>query len=152
MRRGAAFIIAIILASGAPAARMQEAPAVAGVVRFEAVDVFADSGAAPLAAWQLDFAAATGGIRIVGIEGGEPGVFADPPYYDPAAMRSERVVIAAFSTAAPQDLPRGRSRIATVHVEISGGQDPQYVARLVVSGGPDGAPIPVTIQVQKGQR
>src|SRR5690554_6874465 len=43
----------------------------AGAVRFAAVNLYVDSGEAPLAAWQIDFRDARGVVRIVGIEGGE---------------------------------------------------------------------------------
>ena len=88
--------------------------------RFLAVDVYVDSGAEPLAAWQLELRATAGTVRIAGVEGGAEGVFADPPYYDPKAMRQERVVLAAFSTAAASTLPKGRTRVARVHVQVSG--------------------------------
>src|SRR5262245_55404811 len=76
------------------------------VARFEAFDVYVDSGATPLAAYQLELKA-TGDVKAVGIEGGESAAFLDAPYYDPAALHGdqvrEQIVIAAFSTS--KDLP-----------------------------------------------
>src|SRR6267142_3694254 len=71
-----------------------------GRSRFRAVDIFIDPKGAPLAAWQIEFAATNGVAKIVGIEGGEAEPFRNPPFYDPKAMQGERVIIAAFSTEA----------------------------------------------------
>jgi hypothetical protein len=89
--------------------------------RFAPVEIWLDTADQPLAAYQLEFSPAnTGNVKIVGIEGGEPAVFAEPPYYDPASMIRERVIIADFSTAKADALPRGRFRIATIHVQSHG--------------------------------
>jgi hypothetical protein len=44
-------------------------------IRFEAIDVFVDSGDQHLAAWQLELASRTKDVEIVGIEGGEHRAF-----------------------------------------------------------------------------
>jgi hypothetical protein len=106
------------------------------------VAVFVECGDAPLAAYQLDLRATTGNVRIVGIEGGEHAAFADPPYYDPAAIQGDRVIIGAFSTAPADTLPTGRTRIATVHVQVSGDRQPEYKAELSVAATVDGGAIP----------
>ena len=119
-------------------------------IRFDAIDVYVDSGAQPLAAYQLDVSAAAGDVKIVGIEGGEHPAFADPPYYDPAAMRHDRVIVAAFSTAPPERLPNGRTRIATIHVQIAGEIEPTYVADLTVAATPEGKAISANVHLQTG--
>jgi len=92
-----------------------------------------------------------GSVEIVGIEGGEHPAFVEPPYYDPAAMANDRVILAAFSTG--KDLPHGRVRVARVHVQVSGGVEPKYEAKLVTAGSIDGKPIPATVSVQtQGER
>jgi hypothetical protein len=84
--------------------------------QFQAIDIFVDSKE-PLAAYQLEFSAGKKKqLRIVGIEGGEHSAFTNAPYYDPKAMQRERVVLGAFSTA--KDLPKGRTRVATIHVQV----------------------------------
>lgn len=111
--------------------------------RFAAVDVFIDSGSVPLAAYQFELKATRGAFKIVGIEGGEHAAFSKkPPYYDPAALMHDRVIIAAFNTG--KDLPTGKTRVARVHVEISGNEEPQYDVQLIVAGGADGNPITAT--------
>ena len=82
--------------------------------RFLAVDVFVDSGAAPLAAWQVELVDVSGHARVVGVEGGEHPAFLEAPYYDPAALQSGRIIVAALHVGA--DLPVGRTRVARVHL------------------------------------
>ena len=108
---------------------------------FRAVDLFVDSGNQPLAAYQLSFACTD--AKIVGIEGGEHSAFAEPPYYDPKAMQDNRVVIAAFNTANPGQLPRGRMRIATIHLQTSAGVARQYELKVEAAATPTGETITV---------
>ena len=131
---------------------MNAYPQQAERVRFEAVDIVLDSGDLPLAAYQFEFAAETGQITIVGIEGGDHAAFNEPPYYDPAALHNNKVIIAAFSTAAPEDLPRGRSRLATVHVQISSDRQPEYETALSVSATADGEPIFAELILETGHQ
>ncbi|HUT32359.1 MAG TPA: hypothetical protein VNE39_02675 [Planctomycetota bacterium] len=118
-------------------------------VRFAAVEVFIDSGEQALAAWQFELAAERGDVKIVGIEGGEHPAFKSPPYYDPAAMQHDRVVVAAFNTGT--ELPKGRTRIARIHVQIAGDVQPEYAIRLETAGGPDGRRIQATVSLGKGE-
>lgn len=115
--------------------------------RFTSVELWIDSGDQPLAAYQLEFQPALGSVKIVGIEGGAHPEFADPPYYDPRAMMSERVILADFSTAAPAALPKGRTRLATIHLHGEGEVMPQFLLRLDTAAGPDGSPIQADIQI-----
>jgi len=110
--------------------------------------VYIDTQDHTLAAYQFELAAETGDITIVGIEGGEHPAFKEAPYYDPAAMKRNHVIIAAFDTG--QDLPRGKTRVARIHVEIKGVQEPDYVAKLIVAGTGEGDEIPATITVSQG--
>jgi hypothetical protein len=118
--------------------------------RFEVVDVIIEAAAQPLAAWQVEVKATSGQVRIVGIEGGAPGVFAAAPFYDPAAMRGERVIIAAYSTAAATHLPRGRVRVARIHVQVTGGEEPQFQGTLHAAATAGGAEIDAAIEVNRG--
>lgn len=135
--------------SSVPATSEASGPTVQPAVRFATVSVIVDSGATPLAAYQFELAAEVGQVKIVGIEGGEHAAFAAPPYYDPAAMMNNRVIIAAFSTG--RDLPKGKTRVATVHVQITGDTGPRYAAKLIVAGSDNGTPIgEATIRVEDG--
>ncbi|MCA9047793.1 MAG: hypothetical protein KDA89_03645 [Planctomycetaceae bacterium] len=116
-------------------------------VRFEALDVFLDSGERTLAAYQFELSGASDGIEIVGIEGGEHPAFSEPPYYDPKAMNNDRVIIAAFSTS--DRLPSGRSRVARIHLQLQGPGNKEYRTNLSVSASADGERIPATVQLVK---
>jgi hypothetical protein len=116
--------------------------------RFAYVDVFVDAGDRPLAAYQLELVATQGDVTIVGIEGGEHAAFAEPPYYDPAALKdSERVIIGAFDTG--DDLPHGRTRVARVHVRIAG-PAPEYELSLTVAADADANEIDATATLVEG--
>jgi hypothetical protein len=121
--------------------------------RFVAVDVFVDSGATPLGAWQVEiktvFGRAAGAhptAKLVGVEGGEAAAYKQPPYYDPAALHEsqiqERIVLAAFSTDVQgMGLPTGTTRVARLHVQVTGGAEPEYVVKLMTAGAADGTKI-----------
>ncbi len=129
-------------------ARTSEKPA-AGRVRFAPVHVYLDSGDKPLAAYQFELKARTGQIKIVGVEGGEHPAFQEAPYYDPAALMNDRIIIAAFNTGS--DLPHGRTRIATIHLQILGDAEPQYELKLMVAADKEGEKIPAELSLQAGE-
>jgi hypothetical protein len=116
--------------------------------RFRPVEVWVDSGDTPLAAYQLEISA-DGDAEIVGVEGGATAPFADPPRYDPAALQGGRIILATFSTAS--GLPRGRTRVATLHVREPGNRAPEYRASLVAAATADGRSIPATVQLVPSQ-
>ena len=122
-------------------------------IRFSAVEVFVDSGAQPLAAYQLSFTATNGDVKIVGIEGGEHPSFKDPPHYDPKAIQHERAILAAFNTASADNLPKGRTRVATVHVQITGATTPAYAVKLEAAANHDGSRVvgQTSFQERSGQ-
>jgi hypothetical protein len=105
------------------------------------VDIYVDSKNAPLAAYQLEFSATNGVTKIVGIEGGDSAAFHEPPFYDAKAIQHERVIIAAFSTSSADKLPAGKTRIATIHLQIVGDATPQFELKLQVAANPDGGRI-----------
>jgi hypothetical protein len=114
--------------------------------RFEAVEVYVDTGAQALAAFQIELRDPSGAARIAGVEGGEHAAFKEPPYYDPAALRQERIVLAGFSTA--KDLPVGSTRVARLHFEVRGGAKPDFATEVTVAAASDGARIPATIRLE----
>lgn len=134
-----------------PAAELQAQPAALeeGRSRFCAVDIFVDSGSTPLAAYQIEFAATNGLAKIVGIEGGEHPAFRQPPFYDPKAMQHERVIIASFSTRSSIELPAGKTRVATIHFQISGPGVPGFDLKLQVAGDPQGKKMPAKISFEE---
>jgi len=118
-------------------------------VRFAPVHIYLDSGNRSLASFQFELKATTGQIEIVGVEGGKHEAFSEAPYYDPAALAQDRIIIASFNTG--QDLPTGRTRIATIHLQITGEVEPQYELNLTVAGDADGNEIPAKITFEKGE-
>ena len=129
---------------------VQDDDAVHADVRFGVVDVLIDSGDVPLAAYQVEVWAERGDVTIVGIEGGEAEPFRHPPYYDPAAMQEDRVILAAFSTATAEQLPSGVTRLVSIHVRIAGQEKPEFNIRLHVAGDVDGNEIKATASLQTG--
>lgn len=114
-------------------------------VRFLAIDIFVDAGATPLAAYQFELKVTAGDVTLVGVEGGEHRAFKSPPYYDPKALLQQRIIVAAFDTGS--DLPRGRTRVARLMVQIRGPVAPAYDATLVVAASADAIAIPANLSV-----
>lgn len=144
-------IIALGVIAGTLAQQPAPAPAQVSPEHFTVVDVLVETTQQPLAAYQIEFSGtnANGTVKIVGIEGGDPLPFRNPPYYDPAAMQGERVVLGAFSTAPAEQLPRGGVRIATVHCLVSGDGRPVFAAKASAAATHDGQPISIQVNVKE---
>jgi len=117
-------------------------------VRFEAVHVYVDSGSDELAAYQLLLRATKGDVKIVGIEGGAHKAFKEPPFYDPKAIQQERVILAAFSLEPKSNLPKGRVRVATIHLQVRGGTEPQFEAKLQAAANHTGKKISPIVSIE----
>jgi hypothetical protein len=113
---------------------------------FAAYDVFVDSGDKSLGAWQFEWLVRGGGARIVGLEGGD-AAFAKAPHYDPAALQGGRILVAAYAT--DRELPRGKSRVARVHLMIDAGAKPEFAVQLQACAGGDGAALAANVSWQK---
>ncbi len=141
--------------------------AAAAPIRFAAIDIIIDTKDQPLAVYQLEFAPADAAdasrVTFVGIEGGEHEAFRAAPHYDPSAIQQERVIIGAFNTAEGDKLPRGKVKVATIHVQVTGapgapdaaGADdksppplPKFNVKLTVSATVDGKAIDATATTQ----
>ncbi len=118
-------------------------------VRFAPLHIYLDSANESLAAFQFELKATAGQIKIVGVEGGEHPAFTEPAYYDPAALANDRIIIADFNTGS--DLPTGKTRIATIHLQITGEVEPEYELELTVAADADGDEIPAEITFEKGK-
>lgn len=117
--------------------------------RFSPLSIYVDPGDQPLAAYQFELKATTGQIKIVGVEGGQHRAFKEAPYYDPAALTKDRIIVAAFNTG--HDLPTTQTRVATVHLQIIGEVEPDYELKLTVAADEDGENIPAKISYEKGE-
>ena len=142
MKALALLLLASLVLAQSPA---PQAPSAGDVVRFGALDVFLDSGTLPLAAYQFEVKVTSGDVKLVGVEGGEHTAFKRPPYYDPKALAGQRIVIAAFDIGA--DLPRGRTRVARLMVQVRGTITPTYAATVQVAASPEAKSIPATISI-----
>lgn len=112
---------------------------------FVPVEVYLESPE-PVAAWQFEFADRAGAMKVVGIERGGHDAFPRAPYYDRDALANgtaSRIVVADYSLVAESALPRGRVRLATLHLMLEG--EPDFVLRLVTATAPDGAPVAASI-------
>jgi hypothetical protein len=123
-------------------------------VRFIALDIYIDSGETPLAAYQFELTAEAGQFKIVGLEGGEHTAFAKPPYYDKKALSDsktnhDRVIVAAFDTG--DDLPTGNTRVARVHVQITGEPTPDFAVKLTVAASEDGETLDAIATCSQGK-
>ena len=103
------------------------------------IDIYVDSGAERLAAYQVEFSDPTGRIKIIGVEGGEPFAFRAAPYYDPAALGRGCIILAAYSTG--RDLPAGKVRVARLRV-VCAEREPNYILKLCTAGTSDGNRVP----------
>jgi len=112
-------------------------------VRFQAVDIVLDPHGKPLAAYQLEFLVTSGQAKVVGVEGGEQPAFKEAPFYDPKAIQQERVILAAFNTGPGDILPAGRTRVATIHLHVTGERNAGYEVKLETAATVDGTIIPV---------
>ncbi len=135
-----AVLISACLLCALTALVAQVTPAPAEAPRFLAVDIYVNSGTEHLAAYQLEFWASNSTARVVGVEGGEHAAFKEAPAYDPKAIQQERVIIAAFNTAAPDQLPQGKTRVATIHMQTTGAT-PVFHLRVEVAGNSQGERI-----------
>ena len=150
-------LVIIVLAAAVVAAQERVTPDESGsaryatrpAARFTWLDVLVDSGEAPLAAYQVEFFATEGDVLIAGIEGGEHPAFAEPPYYDTRALQNDRAILAAFNTG--DDLPSGRTRVARIHVMITGADEPAYELTLRVAASADSKEIPASVVLGQGE-
>lgn len=118
-------------------------------IHFKTMDIFLDSREKPLAAYQLEFKSRAGNAKIVGVEGGEHAAFKEAPYYDAKAIQQERVIVAAFSTNAEGSLPKGKTRVATIHVQVTGDNNPDYSVELEAAADSQGKKISAEISFEQ---
>jgi len=99
--------------------------------RFVAVDVYVEAGEKKLAAWQVEIST-DDRAAIVGVEGGAPAAYREPPTYDPKALQGGKIVLAALTTG---EAPSGRIRVARVHLMES---EPCHMEGKVVAAATTG--------------
>jgi hypothetical protein len=112
-----------------------DAPASLPAETFGFVDVIVTTDS-PLAAYQVDVRLT--GAKLLGVEGSDHAAFKSAPYYDPAALMNDRVILAAFSL--DKSLPAGPTRVARLHLQLSPGAT--WQPTLTVAADVRGNPIP----------
>jgi hypothetical protein len=138
----AALILAFALFGAAPSDSTPPAPSAVSATQavcFATVDVRIDPKDHPLAAYQIEITGDSARVKLAGVEGGEHAAFREPPYYDPAALNRSRIILAAFNTGS--DLPGKPFRVARLHVQISGDENPRWDVKLIVASASDGSAI-----------
>ncbi|MFM9995304.1 MAG: hypothetical protein ACKVU4_05830 [Phycisphaerales bacterium] len=123
-------------------------------VRFTHVDVFIDSAGAALGAYQVELKPSDNRVTLVGVEGGDPAMaaFAEPPYYDPAALNESsrgRVILAALHAGG--EAPSGSTRVARIHVRVVGGGAPEFETKIAAAANPAGERIEATVTLRTGE-
>ena len=103
--------------------------------RFDYLDIYLDPHGTPVAAYQFELNVDPAAATIVGVEGGDHPAFKSAPYYDPAALTRNRIVVAAFNTGS--DLPNTKTRIARLHLRVTS-PNPDYHLHLDTAAGADG--------------
>ena len=117
--------------------------------RFAAVEIYLHSSE-PVAAWQFSLNEKNGLMKVVGVENGESAAFARTPYYDREAIRlgsADKVIVADFSLADENRLPSGRTRIATIHLMLTGTGEPAYNLYLITATAYDGRVVDASISL-----
>ena len=113
--------------------------------RFVPVEIHLDSPQ-PVAAWQFEFRDRNGTMKVVGIERGGIPAFPDAPYYDRNAVAeggADRIIVADYTLADESRLPKGRMRLATLHLMLAG--DADFELHLVTATTFDGQSIDASI-------
>jgi len=140
--------------------RADDAQDAGGGTRFTTIEVHIDPAGEPLGAYQFVFDAGPGGAsgatgaRIVGLEGGGHPAFDEPPYYDRQAIQkqTDRIIVAAFNTSAPRQLPSEKNHIATLHLAMPGDAETDFNVKLQTAANHKGESIEATLTTQpKGQ-
>jgi len=140
----------LVLAALSCACVNAESTTTTSPIRFRTVDILIDPHGQKLAAYQIEFTGESDRVKLVGVEGGEHPAFREPPYYDPKALAHNRVILAALN--AGDDLPSSKTRVARLHLEITGDESPNLSSKLIVAASPDGAKIPADVSVSEGAK
>jgi hypothetical protein len=111
--------------------------------RFVAVDVYVEAGDKKLAAWQVEIDT-DDRAAIVGVEGGEPAAYREPPTYDAAALQGGKIVLAAFTKG---DAPSGRVRVARLHLMESVKVD--LNGKVIAAAAPVGARLDAKVTLER---
>jgi hypothetical protein len=113
----------------------------AAAAEFAVYDIYLDPQSEPIAAYQLKIWDKNAAIKILSVEGGEHPAFQKAPYFDPKAIQRDIIKLAAFHLGTSDELPARRTRIASLHVEIGPGLQPNLVIEIEAAARPGGKRI-----------
>ncbi|MEM7235373.1 MAG: hypothetical protein AAF517_24590 [Planctomycetota bacterium] len=138
-------LFSLISHDGAPVASAQEEGDES--IRFEYWELSVDSAETALAAWQIEVVDPEGRTEFLAFEGGSHSAFSKPPKYVAKELVRGKLILAAFSTA--KDLPRKKTVVAGLHVQVRGDGDPMYRVRIVAAAGADGNELEASVTLKK---
>ena len=119
-------------------------------VTFFPLNIYIDSSANDLAAYQFELYTGSSQVKIVGVEGGDSAAFKEPPYYDPAALANNRIIIAAFNNG--DNLPKGKTKVATIHLQAPTDYESAFELSLTLAATKGGQKIQAQISFEKGEQ
>lgn len=119
-------------------------------ISFRSVDIFVDPHDQPLAAYQVALKVTKGDAVIVGIEGGEHAAFKAAPFYDPAALQRQQIILAAFNTDEAGKLPHTKTRVARLHLQVRGSEVPEFEIKLETAADAGGKVLNAGVSVVQG--
>src|SRR5688572_4302910 len=108
---------------------------------FAVYDIYLEPHGEPLAAYQLKIWDKNAAIKIISVEGGEHRAFQKAPFFDPKAIQRDIIKLAAFDARKSGDLPTHRTRVASLHVEIGPGLNPNLSIMIEAAARPGGTKI-----------
>jgi len=146
MRRFTMFLCSLIWLL-VPADEVRAKTRTRPAVRFEAMDVYVDSGKHKLVAYQVEMRFDKNRVEIVGVEGGEVEAFREAPHYDARGLAGGKIILAAFTTD-HENAPIGRTRVARSHLRIEGEGRPELAMRLITAAEPGGRRIKANVELQ----
>jgi hypothetical protein len=123
------------------------APATAA--EFAVYDIFLDPDGNSLAAYQIKIWDRNAAIKIISVEGGEHTAFKDAPFFDPKAIQRNIIKLASFRVGTTETLPKSKTRIASLHVEIGPGLKPDLAVRLEAAARPGGGKLHPAVSILK---
>jgi hypothetical protein len=140
-------LVVVSVVGSEPVVQADESGADEPVSVFVPVGVYVDSGEKELGVYQIEIKVIKGDAKIISVDGGDHAAFKDPPpFYDPAALKGGRIILAAFSTQ--DDLPTGKTKVATLHMYVTGDVAAEYEVIVKVAGDGEGKEIGATVTVE----
>jgi len=121
----------------------------ARAAEFAVYDIYIDPHDEPIAAYQLKIWDKRAAIKIVSVEGGEHPAFQKAPYFDPKAIQRDVIKLAAFHAGKADELPRRKIRVASLHVEIGPGLNPNLAVSIEAAARPGGSRLDPVVTLTK---